>query len=141
MRHSFHGQSSGLVVPRSSLLSFGLGLLVAGLGDLDGGLALSVEQSLLQGTSATLSVSGYVTLLPAAKLVLTVRSKLLLPVTGDFTLQLPGLLVTCPLPLASSAVSVVRDAVTKVPLRTVGIGFSAFPLLFLVPGSLRRDEH
>lgn len=61
-----------LLAPAALLGRLGLGLWAAGLGHLDGGLAVGVEQGLLQRARPALGASGGVALLPPPKLVLAV---------------------------------------------------------------------
>jgi len=129
---SSSSSSSPLVLFPLALLGWlGLGLWGAGFGHLDGGLAVGVEQRLLQRPRAALGAGGRVTLCPAPKLVLAVRSKVLLPVAGHFALVLPGVLIAGGLANSGATVPAGRDAPAVLPLRTVDADFGLLALLFL----------
>lgn len=110
--------SPRLVLLRSALVSFGLGLgfARARLGGRNRLLAFGVVQGLLQGPRSRPQARAWVTFTPTPKAILTVRSEVLLPVARHFAFHLSGLLVARALPKARTAVAVARDTVAIAPV-------------------------
>jgi len=128
------------------VLQLGLGDFAAGLGGADSAGAGGVHQGSFQDTRPVLLPRGQVTLPPLLEIILTLASKLFLPVAGDLAaLRLDGLLAVIAGPCSFAgpwtAVAFVGDTHTPLPVSAVRLALLLSLFLgFASLGCRRRGQ-